>query len=73
MHQPLDDVRARFTFKPEYADQFLEDGQLVTEIEYVSIEEVADYINEFQDSLLDVQVLVDGSKVVTLSDFTYDI
>lgn len=73
MHQPLDDVRARFTFKPEYADQFLDDGRLVTEIEYVSIEEVAQYVNEFHSSLEDVQVLIDGSKVVTLSDFSYDV
>lgn len=73
MHQLIDDVRARFTFKPEHADQFLDDGQTVTEIAYIGIEEVAQYIDEFQDSLQDVQVLIDGAKVVTLSDFTYDI
>jgi len=73
MHQVIDDVRARFTFKPEDADQFLEDGQTVTEVQHISVEEVAQFVNEFQDSLLDVQVLIDGAKVVNLSDFTYDI
>ena len=73
MHQPTNDIRARFTFKPEHADHFLSDGQTVTEMEYLDMEELTSYINEFEDSIADVQVLVDGTKVITLSDFTYDI
>ena len=69
MHQLVGDVRCRFTFKPEYASHFLDDGQTVIEYSDMSIEEATTYIEEFMDSLEDVQLLIDGHKVVTMSDF----
>lgn len=69
MHQLLGDVRCRFSFKPEYASDFLDNGRTVIEYSDMSVEEATTYIEEFMDSIEEVQILIDGHKVVTMSDF----
>ena len=70
MHQDLegDPIIARFTFKPERAADFLDDGRLVTQIDCVTIEEVMEYTLEFADAITDASAIVNG-KVVNLSDY----
>ena len=63
-----DPVFARFTFKPERAGEFLEEGRLVTQIECDSIDEVMAYVNEFNDALLDCNALINGREI-NLSDY----
>ena len=67
MHQSLDPIVARFTFSVDRADEFLEDGQLVTQIDCESIEEVMEYLTQFGDAILDCSAIVNG-QVVNLSD-----
>ena len=70
MHQPLDlPVVARFVFKPERAAEFSEDGRQVIELALDSTDEAMDYVDQFNSALLDANVLVDGTRVVNLSDF----
>lgn len=71
-------VILRLTFKPESAEDFLlEDqlanGQLVVERDDYTLEEAYDFVQEFHTSLDDAQFLIDGHKVVTLSDFLEEI
>ena len=78
MHQTYDTVVLRLTFKPDSAADFLfeedvEAGRYVQERNDYTLEEAADFIQEFHESLQDAQILVDGKKVVNLSDFSYDI
>lgn len=69
-------IIARFNFKQSRAGEFLEtveyDGELiqptVTELQVDDIEEVMDYVRQFDDALLDCNAIVNG-KVVNLSDF----
>ena len=69
-------IIARFNFKRSRAGEFLEtveyDGELiqptVTELQVDDIEEVMDYVRQFDDALLDCNAIVNG-KVVNLSDF----
>lgn len=70
MHQEFegDPIIARFTFKPERAADFLDDGRLVTQIDCVTIEEVMEYTLEFADAITDASAIVNG-KVVNLSDY----
>ena len=69
MHQPinLDPIVARFTFSPERASEFLDDGRLVTQIDCDSIEEVMEYVTQFQDALVDASAIING-QVVNLSE-----
>ena len=69
MHQSLDPIVARFTFAPDRAGEFLEDGQLVTQIDCVDIDEVMEYVTQFQSALTDVSAIING-KVVNLSDYS---
>lgn len=67
-------VVLRLTFKPDSAADFLEDdqvanGQLVVERDDYTIDEAAEFVEEFYTSLDDAQILVNGHRVVTLSDF----
>lgn len=63
-----DTVVTRFTFAPERAAEFSDDGREVVEMALDSIEEVQEYAEQFKDALLDVSAIVNG-QVVSLSDF----
>ena len=68
MHQTsADPIVARFTFTPERASEFLDDGRLVTQIDCDSIEEVMTYLDQFGDAIIDCSAIVNG-QVVNLSD-----
>lgn len=70
-------IIARFNFEPTRASEFLEavdlDGKefqpTVTELQVDDIEEVMDYVRQFDDALIDCNAIING-KVVNLSDFT---
>lgn len=72
-----DPIVARFQFKPSRANEFLDtvevDGDivqpLVSELQVDDIEEVMDYVRQFDDALVDCNAIING-KVVNLSDFT---
>lgn len=61
-------IVARFTFLPERASEFLDEGRLVTQIDCDSIEEVMEYATQFSDALVDANAIVNG-QVVNLTDF----
>ena len=64
-------IVARFEFKPEHADSFIENaaaGQTVTEVIFESVEGLIDATREFENCLLDCTAIV-GDKVVALSSF----
>jgi len=71
-----DPIIARFNFKQSRASEFLDvielDGKefqpTVTELQVEDIEEVMDYVHQFDDALLDCNAIING-KVVNLSDF----
>ena len=78
MHQSLDTVVLRLKFKPDSAADFLfeedvEAGRIVAERNDYTIDEAYDFIREFHSSLEDAMILINGEKVVNLSDFSYDI
>jgi len=70
-------IVARFNFKRSRASEFIEGIELdgkefqptVTELQVEDIEEVMDYVRQFDDALLDCNAIING-KVVNLSDFT---
>lgn len=62
-----DSVITRFTFFPERAAEFCDDGYEVIEMALDSIEEVQEYSEQFKDALLDVSAIVNG-QVISLSD-----
>ena len=71
-------VILRLTFKPESAEDFLlEDqlanGQLVVERDDYTLEEAYDFVRDFYSCLDDAQLLIDGQRVVTMSDFLEEI
>ena len=80
MHQSFDiePVVARFTFRPERAEEFLADkdengdlvynGRLVSQVEYETIEEVMEDLIMFGDAIVDANAIVNG-QVVNLSDY----
>ena len=61
-------VITRFTFIPERAAEFSDDGREVVEMVLESIDEVREFSEQFSDALLDVSAIVNG-QVVSLSDF----
>lgn len=63
-----DAVITRFTFRPERAAEFSDDGREVVEMALDSIGEVQEFTEQFKDALLDVTAIVNG-QVVSLSDF----
>ena len=74
MHQDVDTIVLRLTFKPESADQFLyeddvEAGRLVQEVDTYTLAEAIAFLNETSDHLDDALLLVDGKQVYTLADF----
>ena len=70
MHQSFDTepVVARFTFAPDRAAEFLDEGRLVTQIDCDNIEEVMEYVTQFGDAIVDANAIVNG-QVVNLSDY----
>lgn len=72
MSQPeLSNVIARFTFKPDRAHEFCDDGREVIEMECIGVGEVIEYTEGFYDALVDVTCLING-KVINLSDFSVE-
>lgn len=69
-------IVARFNFKQSRASEFLDTVELngkdfqptVTELQVEDIEEVMDYVHQFDDALIDCNAIING-KVVNLSDF----
>jgi len=62
-------IIARFTFKPDRAQEFLfDEGQLVSELQVDSIDEVMDFVLQFDDALTDASAIVNG-QVISLTDF----
>ena len=67
-------VVARFTFKPEYASDFLFEeevaaGRYIKEDGDCTLEEAIEFIEQFESSLEDAQILIEGVRVITMSDF----
>ena len=60
-------ILARFTFKPEYAEDFLMEGQQVTQLDFDEIEELIEYTKSFENALEDVTVLYQGKTYSTSS------
>jgi len=60
-------IVVRFTFRPERAAEFLEGGQLVTQIDCDDIEEVMSYVTEFNDALTDACAII-NNQVVSLAE-----
>lgn len=58
-------VIARFEFLPEYAGDFCEDGQLVSEITFDSVIELVEFTKEIEHCLTEVLVC-DGKTVLSL-------
>ena len=83
MHEPFTEelIPARFTFLPERAEEFLAQkdendnwvytGQLVTQMEFETVEEVMAYARQFEDALDNV-IAVIGKRVVCLSGEVYN-
>lgn len=64
-------IVARFEFKPEHADSFIENGaagQSVIELMFESVESLIEATKEFENYLLDCTAIV-GGKVLALSSF----
>jgi hypothetical protein len=77
MQENHDTVVLRWVFKADSASDFLfeedvEAGRLVQERNDYTLEEAADFIQEFHSSLEDALILVGGEKVVSMSDYTYE-
>ena len=54
---------ARFTFKPSRAEDFLEVGQLVTQLEFDTLDEVLECVDNFSDAIEDCNLMCDGVPV----------
>ena len=67
MHQTTDPIVARFTFTVDRANEFLDDGRLVTQIDCESVDEVMEYLTQFGDAIVDCSAIVNG-QVINLSD-----
>jgi hypothetical protein len=62
-------IIARFTFKPDRAAEFLfDEGQLVSELQVDTVDEVMEYVMQFDDALLDASAIING-QVISLTDF----
>ena len=72
MHEPFTEelITARFTFHPDRAGEFLEEeGRLVTQMEFSTVDEIMEIIQQFDTALVDVNAIING-QVVNLTDFT---
>lgn len=62
-------IIARFTFKADRAAEFLfDEDQLVSELQVDTIDEVMDFVFQFDDALADASAIVNG-QVISLTDF----
>ena len=62
-------IIARFTFHPDRAGEFLfDEGQTVSELQVDTVDEVMEYVHQFDDALIDATALING-KVISLADF----
>lgn len=64
-------VLARFEFKPEYADQFIQSkskDQTVVEIMFESVESMIATTREFEKYLIDCTAIV-NNKILSLSSY----
>ena len=73
MHQSYepqidDTITARFTFLPERAGEFLDEGRLVTQLEFSDINELMEVVEGFRSALVDCNAIVNGQEV-NLSEF----
>lgn len=71
MHESFTEelITARFTFRPDRAAEFLDEpGRLVTQMDFETVDEVMEVVNQFQDALVDVNAIING-RVVNLVDF----
>jgi len=71
MHESFTEelITARFTFHPERAAEFLQEpGRLVTQMDFETVEEIMEIIQQFDDALVDVNAIING-QVVNLVDF----
>lgn len=68
MNSTQDPIVARFTFTPERASEFLDEGRLVTQIDCDTIDEVMEYVTQFGDAISDANAIING-RVVNLSDY----
>lgn len=74
-------IAARFVFAPDRANEFLEiieiqtsEGTVtsqptVTEMEFETVEELMEVLDQFSSAILDCHAIVNG-KVVSLTDFS---
>lgn len=72
MHESFTEelITARFTFRPERAGEFLEEpGRLVTQMEFETVDEVMEIVNQFSDALVDCNAIING-QVISLADFS---
>ena len=63
----MNDVIARFEFKPERAAEFCEEGRTFAELRYPEVEDLIADCEEFGDAVVDCTAFVNG-KVITLSE-----
>ena len=68
MNSTQDPIVARFTFTPDRASEFLDEGRLVAQIDCDTIEEVMEYVTQFGDAISDANAIING-RVVNLSDY----
>jgi len=69
MNPTQEPIVARFTFTPDRASEFLDEGRLVTQIDCDSIDEVMAYVTQFGDAIVDANAIING-RVVNLSDYS---
>ena len=71
MHQTSTDfLVARFTFTPERAGEFLEqDGQLVSQQGYDSVDEVIEDLRMFGDAIVECRAILANGKELDLTDY----
>ena len=65
-------IPVRFTFQADRAHEFLDDGRLVTQMEFETVDEIIEVTNEFRDALVDANAIING-KVVSLADFSEEV
>lgn len=71
MNSTQDPIVARFTFTPDRASEFLDEGRLVTQIDCDTIDEVMEYVTQFGDAISDANAIING-RVVNLSDYGFE-
>lgn len=61
---------ARIHFLADRADDFLPDGQIVTQVDFDDVQEIVEYVQEFADAIESSLVFChENGRTVDLSDF----